>query len=101
MKNKTIILITFLTIVVAICLATAYKVNKRHEYREVLVVTKRIVEGAKSCFFKDDCTGNKVSLETLISKGYAKKEINPKTKTYYNLDSYVIKNDDYEFIEVK
>ena len=101
MKNRTIILITVLTIIISICMATVWKVNKRHEEREVLVVEKRIIEGAIDCFNKDDCEGDKVTLDTLIKKGYAKKEINPLTKTYYNLESYVIKNEDYEFIEVK
>ena len=101
MKNRTIILITVLTIIISICMATVWKVNKRHEEREILVVEKRIIEGATECFNKGECEGNKVTLNALINKGYAKKEINPITKTYYNLDSYVIKNEEYEFVEVK
>ena len=101
MKNRTIILLTILTIIISICVATVWKVNKRHEEREILVVEKRIIEGATECFNKGECEGNKVTLNALINKGYAKKEINPITKTYYNLDSYVIKNEEYEFVEVK
>ncbi len=99
MKNKTIILITILTVVISICIATSWKVNKRHLQREVEVVEKRIIEGAIDCYNKNDCTGNKITLKNLINKGYAKKEINPKTKTYYDLNSYVIyENNKYDFV---
>ena len=98
MKNKTIILITILTIIISICIATSWKVNEQHLQREVQVVEKRIIEGAIECFNKDECKGNEITLEALIDKGYAKKEINPLTKSYYSLDSYVyIKDQNYYF----
>ena len=99
MKSRTIILITILTIVISISGATIWKVNDRHLQREIDVVEKRIIEGAIDCFNNDDCTGNKVTLGSLINKGYAKKEINPQSKTYYDLNSYVnYENNNYNFI---
>ncbi len=101
MNNKTMILITILVIFFSICGATFWRVNVNHEQRMTLVVEKRIIEAAQACYNDDNCSSNKVTLGELIQKGYAKKEINPLTKTYYSLESYVIfENKNYTFIAV-
>ena len=98
MNSLSQIALTILIAFVSVFGYTTYKIQKNHEQRIIEVVEKRIVEGALDCFFLDECQGNKVTLKELIKKGFANKEINPKTKTYYSVDSYVLKeNGTYHF----
>lgn len=81
--------------------STAYKAYIIHEKRVIGVTEKRMIEGAKNCFFDSNCTGNRVTLKELVAKGYLKEEVNPQTKMYYNENSYIrIQDQNYEFVAV-
>ena len=98
MKNSQIALLTILIILGIISFGTVLKVEKNHQEREKLVSEKKIIEAYITCERFDKCH-NKATLEQLINDGYLDKEINPETKTYYNLNSYVINdNGVYKFI---
>ena len=72
---------------------------KIHDDRIKAVSEKRIIEAYQRCLNEDKCLTNKITLKELEKLGYISKEINPKTKTYYNSNSYIIKNNDnYEFV---
>ena len=91
---------TVMVCLISITSATIWKVNQHHLAKKIKVVEKKITEAAFTCYTLDDCQGDTVTLDTLIAKGYLTKEINPKTKTYYDGSSYVkIENNDYIFIE--
>jgi len=101
MSNKKIVFITILISLASVSIYTFYKVQKRHLDLSILVTERRITEAAKECVLNDRCKENKITLKKLIELGYAKEEVNPLTKMYYKLDSYVEKKENtYTFIEV-
>ena len=98
MKQTRIVIATILIIALSLGIGTIWKVKNEHDKRAYEVVEKRIVEGALECVYHDDCQMQTMTLGTLISKGYAKEEINPKTKLYYAKDSLIKKvNDTFVF----
>lgn len=102
MKSLKMILLTIVISIFCIVNYTLYKVYERHIKLMVLVTEKRITESAMNCYFDDVCVENKVTLKELVRLNYSKEEVNPKTKIYYSLDSYVLKNENtYTFVEVK
>ena len=92
MKASSWIIFTILFSFVFVVGSTFYQANLEHQELSLLVVEKRIEEGAMHCYWDGFCESSKVTLRTLIEKGYAKEEVNPITKMYYSLDSYVEKN---------
>ncbi len=102
MSPKKIIFITIIISLLSITVATFYKVKKEHSDKVVLVTEKRILYGAQNCVFDGACKEKKVTLGTLIQKGYVKEEVNPLTKMYYSPESFVeINEDTYIFKEVR
>ena len=100
MNNRNCILFTILFSLILIIGLTIYKVYDTHLKRNFWVVEKRIIEGAKECVWNDECSAGKITLGELISLGYAKEEVNPKTKMYYTHESYVlVENNQYTFYE--
>lgn len=101
-NNRNCILFTVFFSLILIIGLTIYKIYDTHLQRSFLVVEKRIIEGAKECVWNDECKESKITLGQLISLGYVKEEVNPKTKMYYNHNSYVInKDNNYTFYEEK
>lgn len=101
-NSKTSIFFTIAFSLILLIGLTIYKVNTEHMKRNFAVVEKRIIEGAQACVWNDDCTEGTITLGNLISLGYAKEEVNPKTKMYYSHNSYVeVKDNVYTFYEVK
>ncbi|MDD4706222.1 MAG: hypothetical protein PHS24_03320 [Bacilli bacterium] len=58
---------------------SAYKAEKNHEEKLILVTNNRIKEAAKECYLKKDCE-NKIKLQDLYDKKYLEEVINPVTK---------------------
>lgn len=101
-RNKVIINITIVAIILIILIPTVYNIIKKHNNRLIKVTEKRIEEAAKDCYLKDICKDNKITLKVLYDNKYLEKESNPITKEYYNEDSYVLlKNNTYIFKEIK
>lgn len=101
-RNKVIINITIVAIILIILIPTVYNIIKKHNDRLIKVTEKRIEEAAKNCYLKDICKDNKITLKVLYDNNYLEKESNPITKEYYNENSYVlVKNNTYIFKEIK
>ncbi len=101
-RNKIIINITIVGLVLIILIPTTYLIVKKHNDKLRDVVYKRIIEAAEKCHLKEECEGNKTTLKELYDKKYLEKESNPITKEYYNEESYVqLDKDTYKFVEVK
>ena len=101
-RNKVIINITIVAIILIILIPTVYNIIKKHNDRLIMVTEKRIEEAAKNCYLKDICKDNKITLKVLYDNKYLEKESNPITKEYYNEESYVlVKNNTYIFKEIK
>ena len=101
-RNKVIINITIVAIILIILIPTVYNMIKTHNDRLIKVTEKRIEEAAKDCYLKDICKDNKITLKVLYDNKYLEKESNPITKEYYNEESYVlVKNNTYIFKEIK
>ncbi len=77
---------------------TSYKVIKNHNDKLILVKEKYIVESAIKCINEEKCNSDKVTLKELEEKKYIEKLVNPVTKEYYNIDSFVTyENNEYVF----
>lgn len=101
-RNKVIIYLTIISILLIISIPTVYNIIKKHNDRLIKVTEKRIEEAAKDCYLKDICKDNKITLKVLYDNKYLEKESNPITKEYYNEESYVlVKNNTYIFKEIK
>ena len=101
LNNRNSILFTITIILLLLVGLTVYKVYEKHMTRSFLVVEKRIIEAAKSCVWDGVCNEKEILLGKLITSGYAKGEVNPKTKMYYSHNSYVLVNENqYTFFEV-
>lgn len=100
-RNKIIINITIIAIVLIILIPTAYTILKKHNERLMTVSYKKIEESARDCYLDNICLENKITLKELYDHKYLEKESNPITKKYYSENSYVLRNENtYEFIEV-
>lgn len=100
-RNKVIVYLTIISILLIISIPTVYNIIKKHNDRLIMVTEKRIEEAAKDCYLKDICNDNKITLKMLYDNGYLEKESNPITKEYYNEESYVlVKNNTYNFKEI-
>lgn len=101
-RNKVIIYMTIISILLIISIPTIYNIIKKHNDRLTLVTEKRITEAAKDCYLKDLCRDKKITLKELYNNKYLEKESNPITKEYYNENSYVlVENNKYTFVEIK
>ena len=101
-RNKVIINITIVAIILIILIPTVYNIIKKHNDRLIKGTENRIEEAAKDCYLKDICKDNKITLKVLYDNKYLEKESNPITKEYYNEESYVlVKNNTYIFKEIK
>ena len=99
-SNKIMIYITIATIILVISIPSVVLVNKRHIEKTYNSVVLKIKEKAKKCVDEDKCQSEKIFLKDLYDKKYLEKMLNPKTKEYFNENSYVIKKEGkYEFIE--
>ena len=94
MNQRVVVSGTILLVILSVIAGTSYKVYHIHQERSLLVVQKRIIEGARECVFDLVCKDEDMTLGVLIEKGYAKDEINPQTKMYYSRDSLIKKEND-------
>ena len=100
-RNKVIVYLTIISILLIISIPTIYNIIKKHNDRLIMVTEKRIEEAAKDCYLKDICKDNKITLKALYDNNYLEKESNPITKEYYNENSYVkYSNNEYVFIDI-
>ncbi len=91
--NKVMIIFTILLILFFIIGGSILKVIQKNTERKTLVATKAIIEGAESCYYDNVCK-EEITLGELITLGYAKDTVNPKTNLYYSHDSKIIKKED-------
>lgn len=85
-KIKLNHIIIFIIIVsVTLLLISAYKAEKKHEEKLMLVINNKIKEAAKECYLKKECT-EKITLQNLYDKKYLEELINPITKEVMDKD---------------
>ncbi len=98
-KNKIIIYCTVLFLILLISVPSIVKTIKKHNERLMNVVTKKIVETAKNCYYNESCINNEITLKELYEKTDLEEMINPLTKKIYNEESYVIVSEEFRFVE--
>ena len=99
LNSRNVIVFTILVILALFVGGTIWKVQNESMSRRLTVVSKRITEGFQKCQFDDVCKNDEITLGELITLGYAKEEVNPKTKLYYSHDSVVKKDGDHYVFE--
>ncbi len=100
--NKVCITVTVIIIMVLIIGVTTYKVLDEHNAKLTEVEEKYIIEATKKCINKKECSGNKITLETLYDLGFLDFQADPVSKEYYNPDSYIlIDGANYTFVNVR
>ena len=62
-----------------ILFVSAYKAEKIHEEKLMLVINNKIKEAAKECYLKKECVNN-IKLQDLYDKKYIEEVINPVSK---------------------
>ena len=100
-KNRIILYITILLIILIISVPSAIKTINRHNERLIGVAIGEIVEKAKNCYYNESCVGDRITLAELYEKTDLVELTNPITKKIYNPESYVDVNDNFNFIEIK
>ena len=98
-KNKIIVYFTILFLILLISVPSTFKIIKKHNERLMGVVTKKIIETAKNCYYTESCVNDKIMLKELYEKTDLEEMINPLTKKIYNEESYILVSDDFKFIE--
>ncbi|MDD2238435.1 MAG: hypothetical protein PHH51_00920 [Bacilli bacterium] len=79
-KTKLNYLIYFIIALGTIILfVSAYKAEKIHEEKLMLVINNKIKEAAKECYLKKECVNN-IKLQDLYDKKYIEEVINPVSK---------------------
>lgn len=79
-KTKLNYLIYFIIALGTIVLfMSAYKAEKIHEEKLMLVINNKIKEAAKECYLKKECVNN-IKLQDLYDKKYIEEVINPVSK---------------------
>lgn len=96
-KNKGVIYITVIALLLIISLPTIYKVINNHNQKLYEVTEKRIIEAAKKCWNESKCEGEEITLNTLYELKYLKREADPVTKKYYDNESKIIKKEEIKF----
>ena len=100
--NKITIIGSVLAIVLIICIPTIYKVLKNHNDTLYRVVEDKIIGAAKKCYYEEQCLTKKIYLKDLYALEYLEEIIDPITKEYYNIDSYVIReNINFAFVVIE
>lgn len=92
-KNKNIILIGVLVIVILIIFCTWYQINKTHKEKLFAAMNKRVTEAALKCYHEEKCLRETIYLSELYELEYLDVVINPLNNEYLEENSYVeIKN---------
>jgi hypothetical protein len=98
-KNKTIIYVTIIVVILLIGIPSTIKVINNHNEKLKRVVINEIVRYAKDCYYNESCIDDKITLEELYDKTDLEEQINPVTKMKYNVDSYVLVSEDFKFVD--
>ncbi len=78
-KKRTNLIYVFLGVLIILFGLAAYKSLEKHHEKEYQVLNSRILESAKDCYLKEDCTGE-ITIKDLYNKKYLDKQIDPVTK---------------------
>ncbi len=98
-KDKIVVYVAIILLIVIISIPTIIKINNKHNQRLSNVVINEIITAAKNCFYSESCVENEITLEELYEKTNLEKVVNPITKKEYNKASYVDVKKNFEFIE--
>lgn len=98
-KNKIIIYITILILILMISIPSVIKTINIHNKRLEKVTTGKIIEMAKKCYYNESCVEDKITLAELYEKTDLKELTNPITKKVYNSLSYVDVENNFSFVE--
>jgi len=100
--NKITIIGSVIAIVLIITVPTIYKVIKTHNDTLYQVVEDKIIEAAKKCYYEDQCINEKIYLKDLYKLEYLEALSDPITKEYYNVESYVLREElNFVFVVVE
>ncbi len=98
-KNKIIIYVTLLLILLLISIPSVLKAINKHNDRLENVAIKKIIATAKKCYYNESCVDEKITLSELYEKMDLEEVINPITKSVYSPESYVSVKDNFKFTE--
>ena len=93
-KNKLVLYLTVLVLVLVICIPTIYKVVTNHRQKLYIITEKRILEAAFKCINEDVCNADNLTLKDLYDNNYLDKQIDPNTKRYYSEKAKIIKKEE-------
>ncbi len=93
-KKKINFLFIIISALIVLFIAGAIKTLNNHHEKEYLVVNSKILQKAKECYLKGDCTGE-ITLKDLYDKKYLDIQIDPVTKENMN-DNTCIKYENDE-----
>ena len=101
-NNKTVIIISVITLAIVICLPSSILVVNSHKEKLYNSLVLKITEAAKKCVVEEKCQNEKVFLKELYDNKYISKLVNPISKKYISEDAYVIKKEGkFQFIDVE
>ena len=98
-KNRIIMYVTTLLLILLISIPAVIKAINKHNDRLVAVAVGEIIVEAKNCYYNESCIGDTITLSELYEKTSLREVINPITKKFYNPDSYVDVKNNLIFIE--
>ena len=77
---------------------------RKRNHNDVLykVVEDKIIGAAKKCYYEEQCPNKKIYLKDLYNLEYLEEISDPITKEYYNVESYVVRdNINFAFVVVE
>ncbi len=89
MKNRNIILVGSIGIILLIILATCYEINKTHKEKLFNAMNKKVTEAALKCYNEEKCLSETIYLSELYELEYLDELINPLNNEYLEGNSYI------------
>ena len=89
MINKVSIFVTIIIIALMIGIPTYFNIKKDHDNKLIVSIKMEISSAAKDCFLRNICSGNETTLKFLYDNNLLDKQVNPKTKEYYDENSKI------------
>ena len=100
--NKITIIGSIIAVLLILGIPTIYKVVKNHHNNLYQVVEDKIINSAKKCYYEEKCLNDKIYLSELYELQYLEKVSDPISKEYYNVESYVKREDqNFKFIVIE
>ena len=99
MKSKIPIILTIIVLAFVV-VSVIIKVDDTHKSKQYSYTLSLIIEAAKKCQKDNKCVDSKITLKELYDNDYLEKMANPKTKKYFNENSYVLMDESDPKLEI-